>query len=200
MGRNSHHESGDFRRARKSGDELGAMLAGTSSRPDTRTCLDMARLMFAVGIKEASAELLGDIIKNNHDNMVLSDEIQEIFEKGRMAEEGTALIASSRKEAADMMNQGVQLWKSGQLPEAVEWTRTARAAMPSNVRILFNCAHILIAFMVKYGSDTKMFEEAHDLLMTADKILPGQQRYAQLMEQLLAHASNQGPAIDQSEN
>jgi tetratricopeptide (TPR) repeat protein len=49
-----YHESGDYRRARKSGDELEAMLADdTKQRPDSTTCLDMATLLFAVGVKDA---------------------------------------------------------------------------------------------------------------------------------------------------
>ncbi len=190
-----YHESGDYRRARKAGDELAVLLENTTERADTKTSLDMARLMFAVGVKEAPVDLLKDIIKNNHDNTVLSDEVQSIFEKGRMGEEGASLIAGSRKEATEMMNKGVQLWMTGKLAEAVEWTRTARTAMPTNVRILFNCAHILIAFMAQFGSDTAMFNDARELLLTADKIAPGQKRFAQLMEQLLPFAPVVAPDV-----
>jgi hypothetical protein len=51
-----YHESGDYRRARKSGEELEAMLADESKqRPGTDTCMEMATLLFAVGVKEAPA-------------------------------------------------------------------------------------------------------------------------------------------------
>jgi CheY-like chemotaxis protein len=84
-----YHESGDFRRARKSGDELEAMLADENrARPDTETCLDMATLLFAVGVKEAPVNLLCYVTRNNHDNVPLLDEVQKIFDKARMAEEG----------------------------------------------------------------------------------------------------------------
>ncbi|WP_373990264.1 response regulator [Duganella sp. BuS-21] len=180
-----YHESGDFRRARKSGDELEAMLADEDrQRPDTDTCLDMATLLFAVGVKEAPANLLCYVARNNHDNVPLLEDVQKIFDKARMTEEGQELIKSSRQEAADLMNKGVLLWKTGKLPEAVVWMRDARKKLPHNMRILFNSAQILISHLQEMGYDKPLADEAITVLMHVDAIAPGQQRFAQLMEQL----------------
>jgi len=180
-----YHETGDFRRARKSGDELESMLADESRhRPDTATCLDMATLLFAVGVKEAPVGLLCYIARNNHDNVPLMDELQKIFDKARMGDEGTELIRSSRKEAADMMNKGVLLWKSERLQEAIDWMRVARHALPHNMRILFNSAQILISRLQQTGHVRELAAEAIEVLMHVDAIAPGQPRFAQLMEQL----------------
>jgi tetratricopeptide (TPR) repeat protein len=188
-----YHESGDYRRARKSGDELEAMLADEKKqRPDTQTCLDMATLMFAVGVKEAPVGLLCYVTRNNHDNVPLLDDVLKIFEKARMGDEGVELIKSSRKEAADMMNKGVLLWKSGKLMEAVEWMRIARNALPYNMRILFNSAQILISLLQQTGYVAELADEAVGVLMHVDAIAPGQQRFAQLMEQLALLAPMSG--------
>ncbi len=189
-----YHESGDFRRARKAGDDLEELLRMNRERPDIVTCMDMATMLFAVGVKEAPVELLCYVIKNNHDNTLLLEDVQKIFDKARMSEEGHALIRASKKEASDMMNQGVLLWKTGKLPEAVAWMREARAALPNNLRILFNAAQILISHMQQLGYDLALAEEAHLVLLHVDKVLPGQQRFAQLMEQLAALAPV--PSID----
>lgn len=181
-----YHESGDYRRARKAGDELEALLQATAERPDVPTCLEMATLLFAVGVREAPVDLLCYVIRNNHDNSFLQDEVQRIFEKARMGEEGEKLIRGARKEAIDLMNQGVLLWKTNKLAEAVEWMRNARAALPHNVRILFNSAQILISHMRQRGYSAELMEEAHGVLAHVDRVQPGQQRFAQLMEQLLA--------------
>jgi len=183
-----YHESGDYRRARKAGEELDEMLNTYVERPDTPTCMDMSTLLFAVGMKETPVELLCYVIKNNHDNTVLLDDVQKIFDKARMSDEGFALIKASKKEASDMMNQGVLLWKTGKLPEAVEWMREARTALPNNMRILFNSAQILISHIEKHGFDEVLSREATDVLLHVDKVQPGQQRFAQLMEQLAALA------------
>ncbi len=179
-----YHESGDYRRARKSGDELEVMLQQNPARPDIPTCMEMATLLFAVGVKEAPVELLCYVIRNNHDNTVLLDEVQKVFDKARMSDEGFALIKSSKKEAGDLMNQGVLLWKTGKLPEAVVWMREARRALPNNMRILFNAAQILISHLQQLGYDPVLAAEATEVLLHVDKVMPGQQRFAQLMEQL----------------
>lgn len=179
-----YHESGDYRRARKSGDELEQMLGGERERPDTPTCLEMATLLFAVGVKDAPVELLCYVVRNNDDNTILHDEVQRIFDKARMGDEGAALIQSARKEAAEMMNKGVLLWKTNKLPEAVAWMREARKNLPDNMRILFNSAQILISHMQAKGYDEALMTEANDVLMHVDRIAPGQQRFAQLIEQL----------------
>ncbi len=179
-----YHESGDFRRARKAGDEIEEMLQRDPERPDTPTCMEMATLLFAVGVKETPVELLCYIIKNNHDNTVLLDDVQKVFDKARMSDEGFALIKSSKKEASDLMNQGVLLWKTGKLAEAVDWMRDARTALPNNMRILFNSAQILISHLQQLGYDPVLASETTDVLMHVDRVLPGQQRFALLMEQL----------------
>lgn len=181
-----YHESGDYKRARKAGDELGDMLAVTRARPAPAICLDMARLMFAVGVKEPPVDLLTELSKNNHDNEALLAEVQQVFEGANMGEAGAKIIADSRKESADMMNQGVLLWKTGKLAEAVEWMRNLRIQLPTNLRVLFNCAQIMISSMQKHGYDPDMAAEVKDVLMTVDQISPGQQRFAQLMEMLAA--------------
>lgn len=179
-----YHESGDFRRARKAGDELEALLNESSERPDVATCLELATLLFAVGVKDAPVALLCYVIRNNHDNPLLLDDVQKIFDKARMGEEGMEYIRASRKEATDLMNQGVLLWKTGKLNDAVEWMRNARKQVPNNQRILFNAAQIMVSQLQQQGYDAALSAEAYDVLHHVDRLLPGQQRFAQLMEQL----------------
>lgn len=179
-----YHESGDYRRARKAGDELEALLNATEDRPDIPTCLELATLLFAVGVKDAPVELLCYVIRNNHDNPLLLDEVQQIFDKARLGDEGQDLIRASKKEATDLMNQGVLLWKTGKLKDAVEWMRQARKKVPNNQRILFNAAQILVSYLQQHGYDGAMSAEAYEVLHHVDRLLPGQQRFAQLIEQL----------------
>jgi tetratricopeptide (TPR) repeat protein len=179
-----YHESGDYRRARKSGDELELMLQSDAKRPDTATCLEMATLLFAVGVKEAPVSLLCYVARNNDDNVPLLEDVQKIFDGARMGEEGEELIRASRKEASDMMNKGVLLWKTGKLDEAVAWMREARTALPHNMRVLFNSAQILISHLQQRGYDRALADEAIGVLMQVDHMAPGQQRFAQMMEQL----------------
>jgi len=193
-----YHESGDYRRARMAGDELEALLQATPERPDVPTCIQMATLLFAVGVKEAPVDLLCYVIRNNHDNTLLLDEVQAVFDKARMGEEGMALICGARKEAVDLMNQGVLLWKTGKLGEATEWMRNARAALPNNVRILFNSAQILVSVMQQRGYEAPLYDEAQQVLARVDRLQPGQQRFARLMEQLMQLVPKDDAAVEAS--
>lgn len=186
-----YHESGDWIRARKCGDELAQLLRDTSERPATDTCLDMARLLFAVGVKDPAVELLRDVMRNNHDNGPLAIEVQQIFDRARMSELGADIVKAARREANEMMDRGAMLWKSGKLADAVEWMRHARTALPSNVRVLFNCAHLLIAYMQQQGAQAEMLAEAKKILLHADKLAPNQRRFAQLQKQLAALSSGE---------
>ena len=179
-----HHESGDFLQARKAGDELDSMLRHTSKRPPAAICLEMARLLLAVGVKEASVDLLKELIRNNHDNAQLIAEIKQVFEKGKMANEGAHIISQSCDEVADMMNRGVLLWKTGRLQEAVNWMRTTVKALPNNQRVLFNCAQIIISCIEKHGYDAVLAEEARTALLHVDQLNPGQARFASMMTTL----------------
>jgi tetratricopeptide (TPR) repeat protein len=181
-----YHESGDWKKARKTGDEIGRMLAMTHTHLDVDTSLDMARLMFAVGVKEATVSLLRDLIENNHDDEALSEKVMQLFETARMSEMGAEVIETARKKAATIMNQGVLLWKQGNLIEAVEAMRLARAAMPVNTRVLFNCAHIMIAALKANPDHPDLAAEAKEVLLQVDQLAPNQKRFAQLMEQLVA--------------
>lgn len=181
-----YHESGDYRRARQCGNELERMLIQDSARPDIETCMELATLLFAVGVKDASTDLLCYVIKNNHDNLLLQGDVQKIFDQARMGDKGSCLMLAARKEASECMNKGVLLWKTGKLAEAVEWMRGARTMLPTNLRILFNSVQIIISHMKQLGFDQTLSDEANSVLLYIDKIAPGQQRFAQLMEQLVA--------------
>lgn len=187
-----YHESGDYAKARKSGEEMAKLLAGSSVKPDISTSLDMARLLFAVGVKDAPVDLLRNLVKNNHDNEGLAEQVQQIFDNARMGEQGANLVSASRKEASEMMNHGVMLWKGGKLAEAVDWMRDASTALPTNVRVFLNFAHILISVMQQQGGDAATAAEAREVLLRANRLAPNHQRFAQLME-LLAGLSPASP-------
>jgi CheY-like chemotaxis protein len=179
-------ESGDHRHAREVGQEIVEAMETTAERPDAHTCIDMASLLFATGYKDAAVDLLCHVTKNNDDDKWLLDDVQKLFDKVSMGDEGSVLILASRKEASDTMNQGVLLWKTGKVEEAAEWMRKARATLPYNLRILINSAQILISHLQSDGPNAAIAGEASDVLHSIDKLWPGHYRYTQLMEQLHA--------------
>lgn len=185
-----HHESGDFLRARQSGEELYSMLNNSDQRPPPAVCLDMARLLFAVGVEGAPVELLKELVRNNHDNGQLLAEIRQIFTKAKMETEGGEIVSQSCDEAADMMNRGVLLWKTGKLQDAVRWMRNTVRVLPDNQRALFNFVQIVISCMERHGYEAVLADEARHALGRVAQLSPGSARYLSLMETLqqLEHA------------
>jgi hypothetical protein len=76
--------------------------------------------------------------------------------------------------------------------------RNARAAVPNNLRILFNAAQVLLSHLQKFGYDEALAQEAHEVLAHVDKLQPGQPRFAQLMEQLAALAPQEEETEEES--
>lgn len=186
-------ESGDYVRAHRSGQELVAQMEETQEYPDTATCFEIANLLVAAGVRDGAGKVLVYLVRNNDDDSKLLAEVQRVFDKARMGEEGAALILDARKVAADLMNQGLLLWKADRLDDAVAWTRTARLALPNNVRILFNSAQIIITHLSQVGYDSAMAAEAREVLMHIDRVMPAHPRFAQLIEKLEELKSWAGP-------
>ncbi|MES2130151.1 MAG: response regulator [Pseudomonadota bacterium] len=186
------HESGDYVRAHRSGQDLAALLEAEKEYPDTATCLDIANLLVSVGVRDGAARVLVYLVRNHDDDTQILKEAQKVFDKARM-EEGEELIMDARKYAADMMNQGLLLWKADRLDEAVAWTRTARSALPNNLRVLFNSAQVIITHLRQVGYDAELAGEARQVLMRIDKVTPNHPRFAQLIEELEELKSWAGP-------
>jgi hypothetical protein len=72
--------------------------------------------------------------------------------------------------------------------------RESRVRLPDNMRILFNSAQMLISHMQQEGYDEALMIEANGVLMHVDALAPGQQRFAQLVEQLQELVPRRGAA------
>jgi len=87
------------------------------------------------------------------------------------------------------MNRGVLLVREGKIDEAITWMREARLAMPNNARVLFNLAYVLVTRLQKTGADAAVATEAREVLLEANRLAPGEKRFAQLMDALNAASS-----------
>lgn len=190
-------DNGDAHRARAIGQELEAMLAAASAAdlPEPNTCMDIATLLFEVGGKEPAVKLLYYTIQNNDNVKAISDEVQKVFDYVGMPDEGAAMIAAARKEVTEIMNQGVLLWKTDRLEEAVEWMRAERKKLPGNLRVLLNTAQILISHVQKRGYDPSLAIEAAEVLAQVSKVAPGLPRHVELHEQLATLGADTGAGL-----
>ncbi len=178
-----HHQSGDKEKAKQIAVELSKHKTDNID-PDSERSLDMAKLFMATGDKQNAIALLQQEIKINPEDNILLEDANAIFVDAGMGEEGATLIETSRREAIEIMNGGVLLVSKGQYEEAVNAMRNARKAMPSNVRVLFNLAYVIITYIQKKGAEPVLVKEARESLNTANRLSPGESRYSKLMNAL----------------
>lgn len=177
-------ENNQAARAAQAAQELTGLLKQSLEQPGSAASLDAAALLLATGHREAGVELLQSVVKNNHDNVALIAKVQHAFDTAGMGDEGTHLVETSKREAVQLMNEGVLLARDGKLQEAVASMRRAKAAMPANVRVLFNCAYVMIVYLQKVNKDPIIMRDARQALLQANMLAPGEKRFAQLMSQL----------------
>lgn len=179
-----YHQSGNIEKASQIVTELDQFLIQNNLHPDSDGALEIARLLMATGDKEKAITVLKNEIKNNPENNSLLNDIAEIFDQAGMGEEGNQLIETSRSEAMLIMNRGVLLISKGQYEEAVIAMRDARTAMPTNIRVLLNLAHVIITYIQKNGPTPELIREARDSLLAANELSPGEPRFTRLMASL----------------
>jgi tetratricopeptide (TPR) repeat protein len=181
-----YQQNGQAEKAGAAARELAEILKQAGQLPSVQTSIDAAGLLLTGGFKEAGVALLQSVVKNNHDNPDLMAKVQQAFDVAGLHEEGTHLVARSKREATEQMNEGVLLARGGKLSEAVAAMRRAKAAMPSNVRVLLNCAHVMILSLQKQSMDPAVFREAQQTLLRANMLAPGEERFSRLMRELEA--------------
>ena len=179
-----HQQSGNLEMAAKAVEELNQKMADGEIPTDSETTMEVARLLLATGDRERAVSLLQNEVKNSPENVALLSDINGIFSEANMAEEGARIVEVARQEAKEMMNRGVLLARDGKLEEAVEWMRNARRVMPSNIRVLFNFAHVSIAHMQQNSFNSGLASEVRSSLEEANTLAPGDRRYTLQMAAL----------------
>ena len=181
-----HQRSGDSANAREVAKELSERMKNLPQRLESKANLEMAQLFIDIGEKETAVSLLQEEVKNSPENAEVLEQVKQVFVGAQMGEQGIALIESTRKSAIEQMNRGVLLAHEGKIEDAIIWMRTAREAMPTNARVLFNLAYVLIAQLKKTKKDAKVVSEARGALIEANRLMPGEKRFTELMESLRA--------------
>lgn len=179
-----YQQGGDPIKAREVAQELSQHAKHSTQRLESSANLEMAQFFLNIGEKDTAVGLLQDEVKNNPENAEILEQVKQVFTGADMKEHGLALIESTRKSAIEQMNHGVLLVHEGKIEDAVIWMRNAREAMPTNARVLFNLAYVLIANLKKTKKDTKIIAEARDALIEANRLTPGEKRFTELMESL----------------
>jgi tetratricopeptide (TPR) repeat protein len=144
--------------------------------------VDLAKSCLDVGEKESGLELLKEVIRNNHEDEVLLQKVQTIFNDADLSEEGKHLISATQKEIIQINNQGVKLVEEGKLSEAMECFEKAAASLSGNKIILANTAQTILMVMQKTSKDRALLRKAKGYLTSLQRIDPHYKKIPSLLE------------------
>jgi tetratricopeptide (TPR) repeat protein len=98
-----------------------------------------------------------------------------------MQDEGSKMIASTKKELIRINNDGVQLVRGGKLQEAIEYFEKAAGGAPENKIINANAAQAILMFMQKNGKNDKYIHQVKQYLEKIRKVDPSYDKYHSLI-------------------
>lgn len=188
-------ESSAFQAQGKTDKAQGALaeaerqLKGMGAKAGVQDNLALANAMLALGDKEKAMELITQVVKNNHDNNGVLNQVDKFFKNADLHEEGKTLVQASKDEVININNQGVRLAMDGKLDEAIALLRQAVAQLPNNVRIRLNLAGMLLKRLKEVGKDDALLYEVRKELDRVNAMQPGDPKcmeYLQAVEKLSA--------------
>jgi tetratricopeptide (TPR) repeat protein len=155
--------------------------------------VDLAKSCLEVGEQESGIQFLKEVIRNNHEDEDLLRKIQTIFNETNLTDEGSRLIASTRKEIIQINNQGVKLVEEGKFSEAMDCFEKAALSLPGNKIIIANTAQTILMALEKTGQDKSLLSRAKDYLDRLQEIDPNYKKIPILLEKHknLSRALNQ---------
>lgn len=172
-----YHQMGDTARAEAAMQEAEKLLEKSAGRVSAEASLAVAQALFQSGNKDKACTLLQEVVRNNHENLDITQSVENLFKDHGLLAEGQALIAQSCVEVIAINNQGVTLAKGGDLKGGVELLRDASAKLPSNEVILINLCGLLIAMLSKEGKSQPIANEVRDLLDRVRQINTGNKNF-----------------------
>jgi DNA-binding response OmpR family regulator/Tfp pilus assembly protein PilF len=172
-----HQQMGNTELALASMAYAEKLVSQIGSNVTPELLIEVAKSHFKLGNKDKACEILGDVIKNNHENAELSSQIQAVFTHEHLEEEGLTLIKASLKEVIDINNQGVILAKNGEFAKGVALLRTAVNKLPNSEAMIINLCGLLIAQMSKEGYKEVLAAETRGLLERVHNINPTNKKY-----------------------
>ncbi|RPI44869.1 MAG: response regulator, partial [Betaproteobacteria bacterium] len=146
-----HSRAKNPREARRALDEALAAAKKSETPLDDAIALELAQACYLQNREHEAAELVRQVVSNNHDDDGVLAEVRNMFARLDREEQGETLIERSVNDAVSINNEGVARAKSGDLEGAIELLEEAARTMPDNAHIVMNAAHSLITHMQLHG-------------------------------------------------
>lgn len=181
-----HQQAGQPEAAGQALEQALALQGRRQGHASPRTTLQLAQGLLAMGRSSEAVDLLRKLVKTHHEDSQLGQQVQQLFERAGMGEQGQALMREAREELININNQGVMLGRRGQFAEGARLLRVALEDLPGNEVMLLNLCGLLLAQMRTEGRSEALLAEALDLLRRVHELNPDSAKYSVYMNALKA--------------
>ena len=135
--------------------------------------LDFAHACLAADQKEKGKKLLLDLVRDNHENDSILNQVQQVFVASGVPEaEAEAEVYKVRDSLIQINNEGVKLFESGRMEEAVEFLQNAANDLPHSQVLNRNAINALIGYMQKNGTNDDMISKTTKFMHRLASISP----------------------------
>jgi tetratricopeptide (TPR) repeat protein len=132
--------------------------------------LDMAKAHIIMGDEAKGTEIIRNIVRSNHDNGAMLDNVRHVFKETGMEDKGDNIIKTARESVIKLNDEGVTLAQNGKLAEAIAYFEEAATKLPENKIINANAAQVLMLYMKKNGINEQQLIQAKTYLNRVRKI------------------------------
>jgi len=177
-----YREDGRTADAKKTAGEVLRLAREAGGKIRPAVALEVAQVAFGEGDVDYAKELLGDVIRNNHEDENLIQAVRNVFAGVDLGEEGSRMIDKVRQEVVGINNEGVALVEAGRLEEAIRYFEKAAEGLPQNRTVLLNASQAIIMYLEKTEPTAALVGRAKDYLDRAGRI-SGDDRKYQILRQ-----------------
>lgn len=132
---------------------------------DNETTLDLARCCLrAANWHEEGIQLLAALVRNRHDEPVVLAAVQAMCDEFDLTEAERLRIEFGRQEMVELNNDGVSLFRQGNLAAAAELFQRAAERLPQNRTVTLNAAKVMLQLMRTSGAEPDKLEAVRKLL------------------------------------
>lgn len=177
-----HAKSGQAQKARQllaAAKERHKLL---SSRLTPDAQMAFARACYAQKDDEAGDAVMGELVRNHHDDEDLLSRIGALFDETSRGEVGRELISANVQTVVDLNNAAVKEAQAGRYEAAIERFARAHEEMPDNIQVMLNLVNATLAMVHRQGWHESHMRRAHELMLRVRRTAPTHAKFQKLQQ------------------
>lgn len=128
---------------------------GGAAPVSQKLTLDLAQACLATGNEAAAQEIVRKVAAENHENRAMIAQVQSIYTKAGMEQNGQELLAQVGREIVELNNRGVLAARSGDVQGSVQLLMEAAERVP-NLQFLVNATKAIFTLLEIKGWDANL--------------------------------------------